>query len=129
MDPMYKTLENSLKNIYGYSDVYVKEEMQTGWYVPYFGPQTRSEEDVKQFIEFSEKVIKKYPRSQLFKKENNSFARFGDNEQITHPAHLVIWQEDVNEINNRSQQISEIHEGINKLHAAFNFLDNYYLTK
>ena len=51
---IYKELENSLKLLYGY-DAYVAERKykRDDWHASKFGPQTKSESEVTQFIEFA----------------------------------------------------------------------------
>ena len=103
MDPRYKTLENSLKYVYDYPDVYVEEHTKSGWYVPYICPKTRSEADVPQFIEFAHKVMAEYPKSGMHKVGSSAFYDFKDDEPITHPVALKIWLKDTEQINSRAK--------------------------
>lgn len=103
MDPMYKNLENSLKIVYDYPTVYVEEHPKSKWHIPYFGPQTRSNDDIPQFLEFSAKVIKDYPQTRLVKCDNLvSLRELDDNEEITHPVTLMLWRLDIKDINEQA---------------------------
>lgn len=102
MNPMYKNLEKSLRILYDWPDVYIEESPKSRWYIPYFGPQTRSEKDVPQFIEFAKKVIKDYPQSTLHKHMKYALREFDTDEEITHPVILKIWRSDEEEINKRA---------------------------
>lgn len=102
MDPMYKKLENSLRTIYDYPDVYIEEHPTSQWYVPYLLPQTRSEADVPQFLEFAKKVKSDYPKSDLHKLKPACLDDFKADEPITHPVVLKIWRIDEDDINKRA---------------------------
>lgn len=106
MNPMYKNLEKSLRILYDWPNVYIEESPKSYWYIPYFGPQTRSEKDVPQFIEFSKKVIKDYPQSNLYKHMTYQLREFDKDEEITHPVILKIWRSDEQNINKRANKIS-----------------------
>ena len=107
-DPMYKQLENSLRIIYGYNDVYIKHYSRSYWYVPYIGPETRSQNDVHHFIRFANKVINDYPESQIFKLGLGSLKKFEENEEYKHPLTLMIWLTDVDDINDKASKVSNL---------------------
>ena len=105
-DPMYEKLENSLKIIYGYNDVYIERHPETHWYIPYFGPETRSKKDLINFIQFANQVIDDYPKSQIFKLGSGSLIKFEENEKYTFPCILRIWRNDIDDINEKALKIS-----------------------
>ena len=109
MDSRYKKLEESLKLVYHYPEVYVKDSPPTHWYIPYFGPETQSEKDIEKFVIFGNKVIKHYPETRFMKIES-SFKEFKENEKISQPACLVIWNNDIDDIHKRAEIIKDYHE-------------------
>lgn len=102
MDPMYEKLENSLKIIYSYNDVYIERHFKTHLYIPYIGPETRSKKDLLNFIKFANNVINDYPKSQILKLGSGSLVEFGENEKYTHPCTLMIFRDDVDDINDKA---------------------------
>lgn len=110
MDFMYKKLENSLKIMYNYPDIYIKGHPETHWYIPYIGPETKSEKDVSSFIQFSKQVINDYPRSEIFRLGGGSLEKFKENENFTHPCTLMIWRDDVDDINEKASKIADLSE-------------------
>jgi len=106
IDPVYKQLERALRLVYDYPQIYVREWEQSGWYVPYIGPETTSIEDEPWFLEFASKVIQDYPKSYLYKLTGRvSMTEFKPGEDPTHPMTLVIWRADIEDILQRSQAI------------------------
>ena len=92
--------------LYNYQDVYIKDCNKSYWYIPYIGPETRSEDDIPQFIQLSKRVMNDYSNSKIHKLGRGSLKDFEENEKITHPCTLMIWRDDVDDINKRALQIS-----------------------
>jgi hypothetical protein len=51
--------------LYGYENVYVRTHIKSGWRIPYFGPETRTEDEVKEFVKFAKIIMDDYPRSEI----------------------------------------------------------------
>ncbi len=92
-------LQTAIEKLYGCKNVYVKEFKQGRWYVPYYGPETRSESDVESFLSMARYVINDYPQSEICK--NNGYS-LGDVTEYHHPLCLKIWRDDIDDIINRA---------------------------
>lgn len=106
MDPMYKKLEESLRILYDYPEVYIDEHLRSKWYVPYMFPKTQSQNDLFKFIEFGQIVINNYPQSYFCKPKGIGVEKINENESIYHPLLLKIWKHDADDIINRATAIN-----------------------
>lgn len=104
IDPKFETLENSLRQVYEYDDVYVEQRIKSKWYVPCIGVDTKPDTNITDFMNFAKQVINDYPKTRLSRdgfKETTLLSR-----NIKHPVTLLIWNEDVDSINLKASELS-----------------------
>jgi hypothetical protein len=71
-------------------------------YVPYYGPRSRSEDEVSALIALYEKLVIDYPETRLRSEKLAAKLTNFKNETLKHPLAIEIWRKDIRNLIERA---------------------------
>lgn len=96
-----KLFHDALKKLYN-ADVYIPNYLDSEWYVPYYGPESRNANEVSGLVSLYEKLVKEYPKTTLKSARLGTSLTEFENNIPSHPLVISIWRDDIKKIIQRA---------------------------